>query len=266
MFCLVLSLLALSSIPYMISSSNTYSRYRKLEKPEYTHESLEDFIIVIPMGIAIRLIKTFINYLTYGYFKGKLQGKYSEEELERKITKCSRGAFKVVYFTFAFTFGLFKVLRMTNFAPSVMFGNGEMLTTFGDWPFTIMPEYLKFYYLLSFSYYIEDGITHIFLPPNYDYWEMVLHHIITALLIFVSYKNGMWNLGIIIIIQMDCEDISIGLIRVLMDFSNIGITVVLYLSIMISWIYFRFFCYIYIAIWTFALGARLSIDNNTTII
>ncbi len=159
--------------------------------------------------------------------------------------KCSKGVFKVFYFSFTFCFGLFGVLRQTNFAPSIMFGSGELMYTFGQWPYTIMPSGLKFYYMLSFSYYVEDGIIHIFSTPNYDYWEMVLHHTLTAMLIFSSYMNGFWNIGIFVLIQMDNADIWVGAIRAVMDYGNPLLSAFFYSGIMVSWVYFRFFAYVY---------------------
>jgi len=228
MLCLALTLILFSKIPACISSANTYSRFRKLENPSYDRESLEDFWIVIPCSLVIRLIKVAVNKSSHSYFKGKLQHKYSGETLENKIVKCSRGVFKVLYFTFTFCFGLFAVLRQTPFASPTMFGDGEMMYTFGSWPYTVMPYGLKFYYLLSFSYYVEDGIMHLFMPPNYDYWEMILHHTLTAMLIFASYMNGFWNIGIFVLIQMDMEDIWIGMIRVVMDYSSTAVVAILY--------------------------------------
>lgn len=180
--------------------------------------------------------------------------------------KCSRGVFKVIYFTFTFVFGLFFVLRKTNFAASVMFGDGELLYTFGAWPYTPMPTGMKFYYLLSFSYYVEDGIVHLFMPPNFDYWEMVLHHTITAMLIFASYMNGFWVIGIFVLIQMDMADVWIGAIRAVMDYCPNALTAILYLGIMVSWVYFRFYAYVYTVLMTFSLSGRLATDGNTEVL
>lgn len=222
--------------------------------------------MVIPCSIVLRLLKIFLNTYTSDFFKEKLEHKYSGDELDRKIKKCTKGAFKVIFFGFTFFFGLFKVLRMTNFGPTMMFGGGELLYTFGEWPFTTMPPALKFYYMLSFSYYVEDGIVHMFMPPNYDYWEMILHHVITAMLIFSSYMSGFWCIGIFVLIQMDFEDITVGIIRVVMDFASIPYLVVLYALLMSGWFYFRFICFTRCVLWAFAMGARLAVDNYPDVV
>ena len=124
-----------------------------------------------------------------------------------------------------------------------MLGNGDSMLMFGNWPYTNKPTMMKTYYMLSLSYYTEDLMTHFLLPPNYDFWEMVLHHVITGMLIVGSYINGFWNIGIFVLVQMDVEDIFIGLVRIYMDFSSVLTNSLIYFFIMGSWIWLRFIAY-----------------------
>lgn len=249
----------------MYKGYKNYTRFRKLERPDYTHECVEDFLMVIPYGIIIRIIKFSIDQYTYPIFKARLT-KYEGDELERKIKKCSRGTFKILYFSFTFLFGWLKVLSHTPFHPPLMLGNGNMMKVFSDWPYTVMPEYMKFYYLVSMSYYAEDLVMHMFTSPNSDFWEMVLHHVVTGLLIFASYMNGFWNIGIFVLMQMDISDVFIGLIRTVMDFTSNTLNFFIYMGIMSSWVWFRFIAYTYCVVWTYAFGGRISVDNNTSVI
>jgi len=120
-----------------------------------------------------------------------------------------------------------------------------------DWPFTEMPKHLKFYYIMSLSYYLEDLVFHLIQSPNSDYYEMILHHLVTAMLIFASYFNSLWNFGIFVLMQMDIADVFIGLIRVLMDFIWKPVTVLIYLGIMYSFIHFRFIAFTYCILYKF---------------
>ena len=67
---------------------------------------------------------------------------------------------------------------------------------------------------------------------------------------------------------MDIADIFIGLIRVCMDFCNKYITFFIYLMIMLSFIYFRFVCYVFCIPYINSFKGRLTIDgfNNTVTI
>jgi len=243
----------------------SYTRFRKLEQPNYTHQSIEDFYMILPYAVAIRIMKYSVDKYTHDYFKGKFL-KYEGDELERKIKKCSKGLFKIIYFTFMFLFGWLMVLRDTSFCPPIMWGDGELMTVFSDWPYTVMPKYLKFYYIASLSYYLEDLIFHLFQSPNSDYFEMILHHVVTAMLIFSSYFNGFWNIGMFVLMQMDVADIFIGLIRLVIDFARSWIVFTIYVGIMYSFIHFRLIAYTYCVLWKFGLGGRLSVDNFTSIV
>lgn len=161
---------------------------------------------------------------------------------------------------------MFQVLKKTPFSPYMMGGDGEIMNTFGNYPYTPMPAFTKIYYMLSLSYYIEDGLTHLVQTPKYDYWEMVLHHVVAAMLIFSSYMNGFWTIGIFVLVQMDIEDVFVGIVRSIMDYAPHWQLFIVYFCIMASWFYFRFVAYTTCVLYTFGLGARLSVDNFTEVV
>ena len=153
--CLAVSILLCGYFPTIFQNWLSYTRYRQLERPDYTHQTVEDFYMIVPYSIVIRVLKySFHNYLS-SYFRNKLT-KYEGDELDRKVAKCTRGAYKVFHFSFTFIFGWLMVLRQTSFCPPIMLGDGDLMTVFSDWPYVPMPEYAKFYYMFSLSYYLED--------------------------------------------------------------------------------------------------------------
>jgi ceramide synthetase len=251
-----------SYIPTLVQGTYEYTRKRKLERPDYSHEVLEDFWIVLPCGVAIHFLKRVVTCLTSEYFKEKLAKKYAGIDLIKKTEKCCIGAFKVVYFTFTSLFGLIKVIQKTSFAPAFLLSDGELMYTLGNWPYTPMPDGMKFYYMLSFSYYVEDGIALVFQSPNYDFWEMILHHIIASMLIFSSYMSGFWIFGIFVLFCMDVEDVFIGLIRTTMDFCSVFSTMVIWSSIIFTWSWLRFYAFTKCTLWTFAMSGLVIVDNT----
>jgi len=104
----------LGYFPVIFNNCVSFTNLRKLERPDYTQQSIEDFYWVPVYAIIIRTLKIVIERSTYGFFKRKLK-KYEGDELERKIAKCSRGTFKVFYFSFMFIFGWRMVLLDTPF-------------------------------------------------------------------------------------------------------------------------------------------------------
>lgn len=201
-FCLAAIVILSMYFPVIMHSSDTYTRNRKLERPDYDHEHLIDFWMVIPISIVLRFARILIRKSLDEYFKKRLSVKFTGEDLEKKIFKSCKGVFKVLYFSITSTVG-YLVLRETNFASWLMFCGGDSDLIAGNWPFIKMPSLMKFHYMLCLSYYVEDGVAHMIQTPNYDYWEMTLHHMIAAMLIFASYMNGFWNFGVLVLVQMD---------------------------------------------------------------
>lgn len=200
-----------------------------MERPDYPSPVFQDLYWVPVYGLVIHFWKELATKLSKNFFRKKLEGKYHGETLDMKISKCCRGAFKVTYFTFTSLFGFFFVMNEVTYSPPLMGGDGDEYLILSDFPFTKMPRFLKFYYMFSFSYYAEDLITHVFKAPNSDYFEMILHHLVTIELMLGSYLGSYWMYGILVLIQMDIADIFIGLIRVVMDFCKWYYTLGIYM-------------------------------------
>lgn len=170
--------------------------------------------------------------------------------------------FKVIFFSLTVYIGYEHILKDLYFNPPLMFGTGDSLMMFGDYPYTPMPAMLKPYYLLSLSYYVEDLASHLVLPPSSDYWEMALHHVITLILVSTSYMNSLWNIGIFVLVQMDVADFFIGLIRIFMEYSSFVPTLFVYIFIIASWVWLRFVCYFKISMNIVTFSGKVSIDND----
>lgn len=133
--------------PVILQSSETYTRNRKLERPDYDHEHLFDFWMIVPITIVLRFIKALFHTVLENYFKGKLESEVTGEHLEEKVTKSCKGVFKIFYFSFTVFIG-YLVARETNFAGPTMFCNGNSDLIAGNWPFITMPKFMKFHYML----------------------------------------------------------------------------------------------------------------------
>ncbi|CAI2374470.1 unnamed protein product [Moneuplotes crassus] len=108
-----------------------------------------------------------------------------------------------------------------------------------DWPFNKVPNLYKMYYMIGMSYHLEDTISHFFHPIQNDFFEMLLHHYITIMLVVGSHMTSFWNFGIVVMIQMDICDISVSCIKAFIDFCSPTVVFINYLVMLSSWTYFR---------------------------
>jgi len=207
--------------------------------------------------------KYLFNKVSEPVFENRLSRKYSGEALELKVKKSTRNGFKVLYFGLITLFG-FYVFSDTEYQSPIMFGNGDIHHLYSDWPYNKMPQYFKLYYMIGLSYHLEVTIVHLFSSAQNDFYEMLLHHYITIMLIIGSFMTANWHSGINVLIQMDNGDCLGGLIKATMDFMPVPFVLVNYLGLLFSWIYFRIFAYTYEVIWKGSLTGRWHVDYTNS--
>jgi len=157
---------------------------------------------VLLISPLITLLKYLVRKYTGPVFRSKLEKKYNGEALNLKVYKSTRNFFKIFYYSFI-TFLGFYVLSDTEFHSFMMFGKGNFMYLKSDWPYNKVPNLYKMYYMIGMSYHLEDTVSHFFHPIQNDFFEMLLHHYITIMLVMGSHMISTWNFGIIVMIQMD---------------------------------------------------------------
>lgn len=230
--------------PVFYNYWDSFAKERTMERPDYDNASWEDFILLLVFVPLIHIAKYILKLWSHNYFERNLITKYTGEVLELKIAKSVKNFFKVFFFSFTTVLGYY-VLSDTNFHSSLMFGSGDILFLNSDWPYNRKPHYLKLYYMIGLSYHVEDTLVHFFHPAQNDFWEMLLHHYITIMLIVGSYMTAQWNWGIMVMIQMDNGDAIGGMIKAFVDFMPIPFVLTWFIGVVSSWIYFRDFVFAY---------------------
>lgn len=247
--------------PKMIHSWEVFNKFRRLERPDYQNANWNDFFPVWYYAVIIMILKYLCKLCWEEWFREKLSHKYEGENLEIRLHKSIKQTFKIFYFSFITALG-FYVIQDTTFHSPMMFGEGNLMHLYSDWPYNRIPRYLQLYYMIGLSYHVEDTVHHLFVPAQNDFFEMLLHHYITIILIVGSYMYAHWNVGIIVMIQMDNGDIVAGLIKAIYDFAPAPIVLFVYLFVVGSWIYFRDIAYAYEVIWTGSMFGRWHFDDN----
>jgi len=80
-----------------------------------------------------------------------------------------------------------------------------------QWPLQPMSTAFRGYYLLMLAFYIQALVSLIFLDkPRSDYWEYLLHHLVTIFLIGCSYYTRIHRYGLIILSLHDVGDVLIN--------------------------------------------------------
>ena len=109
--------------------------------------------------------------------------------------------YTAIYFAFFGPFGLYVMSR----GPLWYFNTTAM---FEGFPHREHEALFKAYYLLQAAYWTQQGLVLMLMleKPRKDYKELVLHHIVTLALIFLSYRFHFAHMGIAVYITHDISD------------------------------------------------------------
>ncbi|KAG4304527.1 hypothetical protein PORY_001920 [Pneumocystis oryctolagi] len=84
-----------------------------------------------------------------------------------------------------------------------------------EYPQVELKKYFKWYYLAQFSFWIHQIFVLNVETRRKDYYEMFFHHIITCILVFMSYIYHFTQVGNVIMCIMDLSDIFLALAKIL---------------------------------------------------
>ncbi|GAA5995755.1 uncharacterized protein JCM10292_004725 [Rhodotorula paludigena] len=124
---------------------------------------------------------------------------------EGKITRFMEQAYAVVYFSASGAFGLYVMSRQ----PSWWYQTEHFWLGYPHWR---MDGVLKSYYLLQFSYWLQQMIILVMglEKPRTDFVELVIHHIVTLWLVGWSYMINLTLIGTAVFVSMDLPDICLA--------------------------------------------------------
>ncbi|ODQ49773.1 longevity assurance proteins LAG1/LAC1 [Saitoella complicata NRRL Y-17804] len=128
----------------------------------------------------------------------------------KKMSRFLEQAYTFCYFSISGTFGLIVMSRT-----DMWFFNTPAF--WQAYPHRALPLDFKFYYLLQASYWLQQALVLLLQleAPRKDFKELVLHHIITLLLIGLSYRFHFTATGVAVFITMDVSDVFLALSKCL---------------------------------------------------
>lgn len=111
-----------------------------------------------------------------------------------------------------------------------------------------MPMSLEFkgYYLFVLAFWIHSVSILLSEPRRNDHYAMLSHHIITILLVALSWYGNFHRIGHAIMLIMDIGDIPLSVTKMLRYAGEVRVSNVLFVLFMLLWIVTRFYLYFYV--------------------
>jgi very-long-chain ceramide synthase len=136
------------------------------------------------------------------------------------------------------------VLQKTDYLPWYLLGSGELDNIYKNHPIHPFPKDLKYYYLFTLGYYVNKSAEDLLhREKRNDFYEMMLHHVLTIELYVGSYMLNIVATGSLVVISLDWTNVFIGFSRAFTDTRYKLVVAVFGVSMLFAWYYFRLFVY-----------------------
>jgi len=245
-FCVVMLSLLLSSKLLEVVRRN---QERAPEGYRYPHFSdlisggLYCFFIIA----SIRVILTPTLFKKLGEYV--INPKYQALQRQERVDRFRIVFFKFLYFAFSSFIG-YRSLKDAEWLPPSLGGNGTTAACWTGYPFGPYSEEVKLYYIMSLGYHLHSFAFHFFLPHRNDFLEMLLHHLIAIFLVCFSFMCNMVRAGSLVLLVHDLADLPGYAVKSSADTRNTGLTLTLYITLLLVWGYCRLYVFPIDIIWS----------------
>eukprot|EP00039_Didymoeca_costata_P026856 m.16836 g.16836 ORF g.16836 m.16836 type:complete len:364 (+) comp5819_c1_seq1:153-1244(+) len=209
---------------------------------------LEDLKVMAVAAIILSVIRAFsYEYILFPMAKVALERvkpkattDWSVDLRAEKEYKWATSSFKFIYMVGS-SIGGYYLLRNEDWLCPSLGGKGVgLLYPSGD---VEISYELKMFYMIEMGYAVHSLGLHLYTTPTNDFWEMLLHHIATVLLEFISYMSGSFRIGCLVLLVHDVPDIFVYFTKACVDGASVPVLLTGYAGMVSSWGFFRLYVF-----------------------
>lgn len=121
------------------------------------------------------------------------------QTIPTKLVKFCESSWRCIYYTFSFTYGLIVLWNKPWF--------WDVNHCWHGYPHQSIDADIWFYYMFSMAFYCSLMVSQFFDIKHKDFWLMFIHHVITLLLLALSWICNFHRVGALVLLIHDCADI-----------------------------------------------------------
>ncbi|CAJ0575158.1 unnamed protein product, partial [Mesorhabditis spiculigera] len=180
------------------------------------YPSARDVYIAMGLGIAMVLLRILLEcyvFVPIGWYFGwikqpmqermqtHLRGGFMGKSRLKRVSECG---WRFCMFVSMFTAGYFVLQDQPQFA--------DVTECWRNWPAHPLPLKVYWYYTIETAFYWSLLFGHVFFDVRrHDFFQMLLHHTVTLLLLYISWTMNMVRVGTLILFSHDAADIFLEL-------------------------------------------------------
>lgn len=133
--------------------------------------------------------------------------------------KFSENSWRCIYYTYSFVYGVIVLWNKPwfwdvkqcwyGYPHQVSFRPARPVLPFfnNSFSFQSVENDIWWYYMISMAFYWSLTVTQFFDIKRKDFWQMFLHHMVTLLLLGLSWVCNLHRVGSLVLVVHDCADI-----------------------------------------------------------
>lgn len=175
-----------------------------------------DVYFALTWGMILYMIRTVLTHLVLLPVSrilvkrpdSKLSPAIQQHRFERKVCRFAEQSWIVILYTTSLVMVMSVVVKMPFWPTKLKF-------LWRDYPHTTMDALTKVVYLWEASNYVHQLFVINLEERRSDFWQMLIHHIVTLFLIGGSFTASFYRVGYAILALMDPADVCLGTAKLL---------------------------------------------------
>lgn len=192
-------------------------------------------LILIRFILEVTLFRPFGRYMLSDKQKHGGDSIKSRRAKDRTVLKIGESMWRLSFYAFTAMFGWFIVLWDKPWFKDTMH-------TFYNYPYHPVKPEEWWFYNIELGFYLSLVLTQIIDTKRKDFWQMFVHHIVTIVLLVLSWACNFHRLGSLVLAIHDVSDVPMEGAKLAKYCSKQRIADLLFAVFTISWIYTR--CYL----------------------
>ena len=145
------------------------------------------------------------------------KNKYGESRQLHKY-RIAKNIFSLAYYILASFFNFYLISKYQSDHLPVFFGGTLEIKTFLEvWPINVDFK-VRLFFLFSIGHHVERTSEQVFHTKKYyNFWTMLLHHVLTINLMVICFAHRQYLFGIPILLVHDMTDIALCLMKIVRE-------------------------------------------------
>lgn len=177
--------------------------------------------------------------------------RYKDEIARRRRSyTLAKWAYSIVYYISSSIVG-YILIKDTSFFPPFLGGHGDISTLAQYRYLEEATDGMALFYYVQLGKHLSRFFGHVFVRPEGNFYEYVLHHCLSSFLIIFSFCMDMWVIGIFVLVLHDYTDMGLIFARAYKDYKHCNQVVlgIFYVHATGAWIFLRVFVFSYCCVY-----------------